>query len=82
MIGSLADGKSNHWSNNGNHEMDDYPGHHDPGGGGGESLTREESGPNLQHISEREPDDLDRDPSNHPSATTLFIEKSKRAIQS
>jgi len=77
----LADGKSNHWSN---HErgldLDEYPGH-DPGGGM-ESITREESGPNLQHISEREPDDRDRDPSVHPSATTLFIEKSKRAIQS
>lgn len=71
----MTDRKSNHWPRD-NHEMDDY---HD---GGHESLTRDDSGPNLQHISEREPDDLDRDPSVHPSATTLFIEKSKRAIQS
>jgi hypothetical protein len=84
---SLTDGKSNHWSNHDRGlDLDEYPGH-DPGGGmggggGPESLTREDNGPNLQHISEREPDDLGRDPSVHPSATTLFIEKSKRAIQS
>lgn len=74
----MTEGKSNHWPKDNHHELDDYPGH-DPGH---ESMKREESGPNLQHISEREPDDLDRDPSVHPSATTLFIEKSKRAIQS
>lgn len=74
------DGKG--WSKHGRgFDGDEYPGH-DPGGGGPETLTREESGPNLQHISEREPDDLERDPSVHPSATTLFIERSKKAIQS
>ncbi|CAG7731790.1 unnamed protein product, partial [Allacma fusca] len=76
--GASTDGKS--WSKHGGGiDGDDYPGH-DPGGGI-ETIGREESGPNLQHISEREPDDLDKDPSVHPSATTLFIEKSKRAIQ-
>jgi hypothetical protein len=73
-----GDGKS--WSKHGRGGSgDDYPSQGDPGGT--ETIDREESGPNLQHISEREPDDLDRDPSVHPSATTLFIEKSKRAIQ-
>lgn len=77
---SLSDGKSHHWSKHDKGmDMDEYPGH-DPGGG--DTMTREESGPNLQHISEREPDDIGKDPSVHPSATTLFIEKSKRAIQS
>lgn len=31
----------------------------------------------LQHISEREPEDLERDPSLHPTAGPLFIERSK-----
>ncbi len=61
---------------------EDCSGQHENGGAGESMGDREESGANLQHISEREPDDLDRDPSVHPSATTLFIEKSKRAIQS
>lgn len=76
---SLSDGKS--WSKHGREfDGDEYPGN-DPGGGH-DALVREESGPNLQHISEREPDDVERDPSVHPSATTLFIERSKKAIQS
>ena len=37
---------------------------------------------NLQHISEREPDDWDSDPSIHPSAGTIFMERSKKAIES
>jgi len=75
--GGSTDAKSS-WSKHGRNGQDgeDY---HDPNGI--ETIGREESGPNLQHISEREPDDLDRDPSVHPSAATLFIEKSKRAIQ-
>lgn len=32
---------------------------------------------NLQHISEREPEDWDTDPSLHPKARTIFLEKSK-----
>lgn len=37
---------------------------------------------NLQHISEREPEDWDSDPSLHPSAGTIFMERSKQAIES
>lgn len=37
---------------------------------------------NLQHISEREPEDLDSDPSFHPCAGTIFMERSKQAIES
>lgn len=32
---------------------------------------------NLQHISEREPEDWDTDPSLHPKAKTMFLERSK-----
>uniref|UniRef100_A0A0A9Z308 Cyclin-Y-like protein 1 n=1 Tax=Lygus hesperus TaxID=30085 RepID=A0A0A9Z308_LYGHE len=37
----------------------------------------EESIGNLQHISEREADDWDEDPSLHPKCGTLFLERSK-----
>lgn len=37
---------------------------------------------NLQHISEREPEDWDSDPSLHPCAGTIFMERSKQAIES
>lgn len=37
----------------------------------------EESVGNLQHISEREPDDGDTDPSVHPKVGTIFLERSK-----
>lgn len=36
---------------------------------------------NLQHISEREPDDGDTDPSQHPSCKTIFMERSKASIE-
>lgn len=36
---------------------------------------------NLQHISERETDDGDADPSQDPKARTIFIERSKTAIE-
>lgn len=58
---------------------------------GSESVTRglEEHLPeggisvnNLQHISEREPEDWDSDPSLHPCAGTIFMERSKQAIES
>lgn len=39
-----------------------------------------ESRGDLQHISEREPDDWEDDPSLHPTHTTMFMEKSKQAI--
>ncbi|CAB4061772.1 Putative cyclin-Y-like protein 3,Cyclin-Y,Cyclin-Y-like protein 1-A,Cyclin-Y-like protein 2,Cyclin-Y-like protein 1-B,Cyclin-Y-like protein 1 [Lepeophtheirus salmonis] len=38
---------------------------------------REESCGNLQHISEREPDDWEEDPSLHPTTETIFMEKTK-----
>lgn len=37
---------------------------------------------NLQHISEREPEDWDSDPSLHPCTGTIFMERSKQAIES
>ncbi|CAH1790002.1 unnamed protein product [Owenia fusiformis] len=39
------------------------------------------SSSNLQHISEREPDEGDDDPSNHPTANTIFLTRSKSEIQ-
>lgn len=39
-----------------------------------------ESCGNLQHISEREPDDWEEDPSLHPTTETMFMEKSKQSI--
>merc|ERR1712086_1244396 len=39
----------------------------------------EESCGNLQHISEREPDDWEQDPSLHPTRETLFMEKIKKS---
>ena len=56
-----------------------------PLGGGGYNANpprHEESIGNLQHISEREPDDWEEDPSLHPTTGTLFMEKSKQSIQS
>lgn len=38
---------------------------------------RDESVGNLQHISEREPDDWEEDPSLHPTTETMFMGKSK-----
>ncbi|XP_015909465.1 cyclin-Y-like protein 1 [Parasteatoda tepidariorum] len=37
----------------------------------------DESISNLQHISEREPEDFDADPSTHPTAGPLFMQRSK-----
>ncbi|XP_071447928.1 cyclin-Y-like protein 1 [Hetaerina americana] len=37
----------------------------------------EESTGNLQHISEREPEDWQADPSLHPKAATIFLERSR-----
>lgn len=36
---------------------------------------------NLQHISEREGDDGNADPSVDPSAATLFLERSKQSLE-
>ena len=59
----------------------------DPSGGSNGGLgvaasKREGSTGNLQHISEREPDDWKEDPSLHPTTVTMFMEKSKHSIQS
>nr|XP_027216868.1 cyclin-Y-like [Penaeus vannamei] len=55
------------------------------GGGTGSEPNPEEVSEdpqcNLQHISEREPDDLDQDPSLHPTAGPLFLTKSKQVIE-
>jgi len=40
-----------------------------------------ESTNHLQHISEREPDDGEGDPSTHPSAGTLFLTRSKHDLK-
>lgn len=45
-----------------------------------ELLVRQTSYANLQHISEREPEDTLGDPSNHPTTGTLFIQRSKSEI--
>ena len=42
----------------------------------------EESIGNLQHISEREPEDWIGDPSLHPMTGTIFLERSKATIES
>ncbi len=91
-------GKRQRRANGGQHSADGLPRHHrdpeeygpGPGGregsagtgGAGGSSRREESVGNLPHISEREPDDWEEDPSLHPMHPTLFMEKSKQAIQS
>ena len=41
---------------------------------------RAESTANLQHISEREPEDWQSDPSLHPKTETIFMERSRAAI--
>ncbi|XP_046385837.1 cyclin-Y-like protein 1 isoform X2 [Ischnura elegans] len=40
----------------------------------------EESTGNLQHISEREPEDWQADPSLHPKAATIFLERSRASV--
>lgn len=47
-----------------------------------ECLGHDESSTNLQHISEREPEDLDSDPSTHPSAGPLFMRRSRSDVRS
>ncbi|CAE1151626.1 Cyclin-Y-like protein 1-A,Cyclin-Y-like protein 1,Cyclin-Y-like protein 2,Cyclin-Y-like protein 1-B,Putative cyclin-Y-like protein 3,Cyclin-Y [Acanthosepion pharaonis] len=39
--------------------------------------AQKQSHSNLQHISDREPEDIDGDPSNNPTARTLFLARSK-----
>ncbi|KFM66049.1 putative cyclin-like protein, partial [Stegodyphus mimosarum] len=45
--------------------------------GGQRIYFQDESISNLQHISEREPEDFDADPSTHPTAGPLFMQRSK-----
>ena len=55
---------------------------YEPRQAGGDLGARvSESCGNLQHISEREPDDWDLDPSLHPTTETMFMEKSKQSIR-
>lgn len=49
--------------------------------GGLKSGEGTESTNHLQHISEREPDDGEGDPSTHPSAGTLFLTRSKHDLK-
>ena len=44
-------------------------------------LKNDRIGPNLQHISEREPDDNEADPSSHPTAGPLFMQRSRSDIR-
>ena len=50
-----------------------------PGSNNSHQVRHEESIGNLQHISEREPDDWEEDPSLHRTTETLFLEKSKQS---
>lgn len=47
----------------------------------GDPPHSEESTSNLQHISEREPEDFDQDPSTHPTAGPLFMQRSRSDIR-
>lgn len=44
-------------------------------------LKQDRIGPNLQHISEREPEDNEADPSSHPTAGPLFMQRSRSDIR-
>ncbi|XP_013390644.1 cyclin-Y-like protein 1 [Lingula anatina] len=46
-----------------------------------ESSPNQPNATNLQHISEREPEETDGDPSNHPTTGTLFLSRSKADLQ-
>ncbi|XP_064646704.1 cyclin-Y-like protein 1 isoform X2 [Lineus longissimus] len=46
-----------------------------------EIIVRPASSTNLQHISEREPEDTEGDPSNHPKTGTLFLVLALNEIQ-
>ncbi|XP_023241168.1 cyclin-Y-like [Centruroides sculpturatus] len=45
-------------------------------------VHQDESISNLQHISEREPEDIETDPSTHPTAGPLFMQRSKSDVRS
>ena len=48
----------------------------------GSDIRNDTSSTNLQHISEREPDDIDSDPSSHPTCGPLFMQRSRSDIRS
>jgi len=73
--GSVANNHHHH------HHLDEHYANAGSSTGVGGVPRHEESVGNLQHISEREPDDWEEDPSLHPTTETLFMEKSKQSIQ-
>ena len=80
---SASSGSGLAGSGNGHGALDEINGAVSTHPGPGLSAPQhEESCGNLQHISEREPDDWETDPSLHPTTGTLFMEKSKQSIHS
>lgn len=87
--GTAAGGPNNHSNHHTNpHSQSGSGGHHhhhqqhhkdgQPGGAFEVQLADgDQSTQNIQHISEREEADGDTDPSCHPSAATMFLERSK-----
>lgn len=75
-----ANHAANHIAAYGNHHL--HPAHRDhPNNGAFELQLHADGGQsshNIQHISEREEADGDTDPSCHPSAATMFLERSKQ----
>ncbi|XP_072315696.1 cyclin-Y-like isoform X6 [Eucyclogobius newberryi] len=73
----VASSPKHHRRNNNNHSRLE---HH----GGEAALSREDTGCNLQHISDRENlDDLpvEYNPSDHPRASTIFLSKSQNDVR-
>jgi len=84
-----TEGKGRRQDKGGGREAERYEPRHQNGLQGGQPLREtgdlgnrvSESCGNLQHISEREPDDWEVDPSLHPTTETMFMEKSKQSIR-
>ncbi|KAK2141758.1 hypothetical protein LSH36_1047g00008 [Paralvinella palmiformis] len=73
-------------NNDRNHKQFEEKYHYDytPASGNDEQntlvISKEASASNLQHISEREPEECDGDPSIHPMTGTIFLERSKSEV--